>query len=194
MSKIIGITGGIGSGKSTVSRILSEKLNAPILDADKIAKEAVNSPEIISKIKKFFGESIFDNPQIINREKLSDIVFSNENKLLELNKIIHPYVIEEIDKKVKELKQDNEYIILDVPLPNESFINISDKIIVVVANEETRIKRVMERSNLSEDSVKKRIEKQMPTENYIKLADFIIKNNGSMEDLNKRIDEICEKI
>jgi dephospho-CoA kinase len=194
MSKVIGITGGIGSGKSTVSRILSEKLNAPILDADKIAKEAVNSPEIISKIKKFFGESIFDNPQIINREKLSDIVFSNENKLLELNKIIHPYVIEEIEKKVNELKQDNEYIILDVPLPNESFINLSDKIIVVVANEETRIKRVMTRSNLSEDSVKKRIEKQMPVENYIKLADFLIKNNSSMVDLVEKINEICEKI
>ena len=194
MSKVIGITGGIGSGKSTVSRILSEKLNAPILDADKIAKEAVNSPEIILKIKKFFGESIFDNPQLINREKLSDIVFSNENKLLELNKIIHPYVIEEIEKKVNELKQDNEYIILDVPLPNESFINLSDKIIVVVANEETRIKRVMTRSNLSEDSVKKRIEKQMPVENYIKLADFLIKNNSSMEDLVEKINEICEKI
>jgi dephospho-CoA kinase len=194
MSKVIGITGGIGSGKSTVSRILSEKLNAPILDADKIAKEAVNSPEIILKIKKFFGESIFDNPQIINREKLSDIVFSNENKLLELNKIIHPYVIEEIEKKVNELKQDNEYIILDVPLPNESFINLSDKIIVVVANEETRIKRVMTRSNLSEDSVKKRIEKQMPVENYIKLADFLIKNNSSMVDLVEKINEICEKI
>lgn len=194
MSKVIGITGGIGSGKSTVSRILSEKLNAPILDADKIAKEAINSPEIISKIKKFFGESIFDNPQLINREKLSDIVFSNENKLLELNKIIHPYVIEEIEKKVNELKQDNEYIILDVPLPNESFINLSDKIIVVVANEETRIKRVMTRSNLSEDSVKKRIEKQMPVENYIKLADFLIKNNGSMEELSEKIEEICKKI
>ena len=194
MSKVIGITGGIGSGKSTVSRILSEKLNAPILDADKIAKEAVNSPEIILKIKKFFGESIFDNPQLINREKLSDIVFSNENKLLELNKIIHPYVMKEIEKKVNELKQNNEYIILDVPLPNESFINLSDKIIVVVTNEETRIKRVMSRSNLSEGSVKKRIAKQMPTENYIKLADFIIKNNGSMEELVEKINEICEKL
>ena len=194
MSKVIGITGGIGSGKSTVSSILAEKLDAPILDADKIAKQAVTSPEIISKIKKFFGEAIFDNPELINREKLSDIVFSNEDKLLELNKIIHPYVMEEIEKKVNELKQDNEYIILDVPLPNESFINISDKIIVVVTNEETRIKRVMTRSNLSEDSVKKRIEKQMPVENYIKLADFIIKNNGSMKELVEKIDEICEKI
>ena len=194
MSKVIGITGGIGSGKSTVSRILAEKLNAPILDADKIAKQAVTSPEIILKIKKFFGEAIFDNPELINREKLSNIVFSNEDKLLELNKIIHPYVMEEIEKKVNELKGNNEYILLDVPLPNESFINISDKIIVVVANEETRIKRVMSRSNLSEESVKKRMEKQMPTENYIKLADFIIKNNGNMEELTQKINEICKEI
>ena len=88
MSKVIGITGGIGSGKSTVSRILSEKLNAPILDADKISKQAMKSPEIILKIKQFFGEVIFDNPELINREKLSNIVFSNEEKLLELNKIV----------------------------------------------------------------------------------------------------------
>ena len=194
MSKVIGITGGIGSGKSTVSRILAEKLNAPILDADKIAKQAVNSQEIILKIKKFFGEAIFDNPELINREKLSNIVFSNEDKLLELNKIIHPYVMEEIEKKVNELKGNNEYILLDVPLPNESFINISDKIIVVVANKETRIKRVMSRSNLSKESVEKRMEKQMPTENYIKLADFIIKNNGSMEELVEKINEICKEV
>lgn len=191
MSKVIGITGGIGSGKSTVSRILSEKLNAPILDADKISKQAMGSPEIILKIKQFFGEVIFDNPNLINREKLSNIVFSNEEKLLELNKIIHPYVMNEIAKKVDELKKDNEYVLLDVPLPNQDFINLSNKIIVVVANEENRIKRVMKRSKLSEESVKKRIAKQMNTENYIKLADYVIKNNGTFEELNEKLNELC---
>jgi len=194
MSKVIGITGGIGSGKSTVSRILSEKLNAPILDADKISKQAMNSPEIILKIKKFFGEVIFDNPELINREKLANIVFSNEQKLLELNKIIHPYVMREIAKKVDELKKANEYILIDLPLPNDDFIRLSDKIIVIVANEENRIKRVMKRSKLTEEDVKKRIAKQMNTENYVKLADFIIKNNGSLEDLENNINEICKKI
>lgn len=194
MAKVIGITGGIGSGKSTVSRILSEKLNAPILDADKISKQAMSSPEIILKIKKFFGEVIFDNPELINREKLSNIVFSNEEKLLELNKIIHPYVMNEIAKKVNELKESNEYVLLDVPLPNQDFINLSNKIIVVVANEENRIKRVMKRSKLSEESVKKRIAKQMNTENYIKLADFIIKNNGTFEDLNEKLNDLCNKL
>jgi len=194
MSKVIGITGGIGSGKSTVSRILSEKLNAPILDADKISKQAMNSPEIILRIKKFFGEVIFDNPTLINREKLSNIVFSNEEKLLELNKIVHPYVMQEITQKVDELKKESEYILIDLPLPNEEFINLSDKIIVVIANEENRIKRVMKRSKLSEENVKKRIEKQMNTENYIKLADYIIKNNDTLEELTKKINEICNEI
>lgn len=194
MAKVIGITGGIGSGKSTVSRIMSEKLNAPILDADKISRQAMTSPEIIFKIKKFFGEVIFDNPELINREKLSNIVFSNEEKLLELNKIIHPYVMQEIAKKVYEMAQENEYILLDVPLPNEDFINLSNAIIVVVANEENRIKRVMKRSGLSEENVKKRIAKQMNTENYIKLADFVIKNNGTMDELMNKINEVCSNL
>ncbi len=190
MSKVIGITGGIGSGKSTVSRMLAEKLNAPILDADKISKQAMNSPEIISKIKKFFGEVIFETPELINREKLSNIVFSNEEKLLQLNKIIHPYVMQEIAKKVDELKINNKYILLDVPLPNEDFINLSNTIIVVVANEENRIKRVMKRSGLSREDVKKRIAKQMNTENYIKLANFVVKNNGDLIELEDKINEI----
>jgi len=194
MSKVIGITGGIGSGKSTVSGILAEKLNAPILDADKISKQAMNSPEIILKIKKFFGEVIFDNPELINREKLSNIVFSNEEKLFELNRIVHPYVMQEIAKQVDELKEKYEYVLIDLPLPNDEFIKLSDKIIVVVANEENRIKRVMKRSGLTEENVKKRMAKQMNTENYIKLADFIIKNNGNLEELVKNINEICADI
>lgn len=183
MSKVIGITGGIGCGKTTVTSLLSQKLNAPILDADKISKQAMNSPEIINMIRKFFGEVIFDNHELINREMLANIVFSNEEKLLQLNQIIHPYVMNEITQKVEELKKENEYILLDVPLPNNDFINLSDVIIVVVANDENRIKRVMKRSGLTEENVKKRIAKQMSTENYVKLADIIIKNNGTKEEL-----------
>lgn len=191
MAKILGITGGIGSGKSTVANLLSTLLEAPILDADKIAKQAFNSPEIIEKIKNFFGTAIFDSPNLINRTQLSNIVFSNEEKLLELNKIVHPYVMQEIKKSIKELSVKHDIILIDVPLPNKEFIELSDKIIVVVASENIRITRVMERSKLSEDDVKKRIAKQMHTENYVKLADLIINNNGPLENLNEILLDFC---
>jgi len=190
MSKVIGITGGIGCGKSTVAKILSEKLNAPILDADKISKECMKSPIILNKIRTFFGPAIFDSPEIINSERLAKIVFSSEEKLLELNKIVHPFVMEQIKQKVLELAETNDYIILDVPLPNEEFINLSDKIIVVTAYDEVRINRVMLRSNLSRESVEKRISKQLSQENYRKLGDIIIENNGTEEELITKLNSL----
>lgn len=194
MATVIGITGGIGSGKSTVSKLLSEILSAPILDADKISKNALKEPIIIDKIKNFFGASIFDSNNLLNKEQLSKLVFSNENKLKELNNIIHPFVMQKIADTIKELAVENKYILLDVPLPNAEFINLSDKILVVVTKDETRIKRASKRLNISEEDVKKRIEKQMPIENYIKLADHIIKNNGTLDELKDNLYELCEKL
>jgi len=190
MAKVIGITGGIGCGKSTVAKILSKKLNAPILDADKISKECMKSPIILNKIRTFFGPAIFDSPEIINSERLAKIVFSSEEKLLELNKIVHPYVMEQIKQKVLHLAETTDYILLDVPLPNEEFINLSDKIIVVTAYDEIRIKRVMLRSNLSRESVEKRISKQLSHEKYRKLGDIIIENNETEEDLILKLNNL----
>ena len=194
MATVIGITGGIGSGKSTVSALLSEILPAPILDADKISKSALKDKVIIEKIKSFFGASIFDSNDLLNKEQLSKLVFSSEKKLIELNNIIHPYVMQKISNTIKELSNESKYILLDVPLPNAEFINLSDTILVVVANDETRIKRASKRLNISEEDVKKRMEKQMPISNYIKLADYIIKNNGTIEELKNNLYEFCEKL
>lgn len=194
MATVIGITGGIGSGKSTVSALLSEILSAPILDADKISKNALKDKVIIEKIKSFFGASIFDSNDLLNKEQLSKLVFSSEKKLIELNNIIHPYVMQKISDTIKELANESKYILLDVPLPNAEFINLSDTILVVVANDETRIKRASKRLNISEEDVKKRIEKQIPISNYIKLADHIIKNNGTIEELKNNLYELCENL
>lgn len=194
MATVIGITGGIGSGKSTVSALLSDMLSAPILDADKISKNALKDKIIVEKIKNFFGASIFDSNGLLNKEQLSKLVFSSEKKLIELNNIIHPFVMQKIADTIKELSTENKYILLDVPLPNPEFINLSDTILVVVANDETRIKRASERLKISKEDVKKRIEKQMPISNYIKLADHIIKNNGTIEDLKNDLYAFCEKL
>ena len=194
MATVIGITGGIGSGKSTVSSLLSEILSAPILDADKISKNALKDKVIIENIKSFFGASIFDSNDLLNKEQLSKLVFSSEKKLIELNNIIHPYVMEKISDTIKELANESKYILLDVPLPNAEFINLSDTILVVVANDEIRIKRASKRLNISEEDVKKRMGKQMPISNYIKLADHIIKNNGTIEELKNNLYEFCEKL
>ena len=194
MATVIGITGGIGSGKSTVSALLSDMLSAPILDADKISKNALKDEAIVEKIKNFFGASIFDSNGLLNKEQLSKLVFSSEKKLIELNNIIHPFVMQKIADTIKELSSENKYILLDVPLPNAEFINLSDTILVVVANDETRIKRAAERLKISEEDVKKRIEKQMPISNYIKLADHIIKNNGTIEDLKNSLYAFYEKL
>lgn len=194
MATVIGITGGIGSGKSTVSSLLSEILSAPILDADKISKNALKDKVIIEKIKSFFGASIFDSNDLLNKEQLSKLVFSSEKKLIELNNIIHPYVMGKISDTIKELANESKYILLDVPLPNAEFINLSDTILVVVANDEIRIKRASKRLNISEEDVKKRMGKQMPISNYIKLADHIIKNNGTIEELKNNLYEFCEKL
>lgn len=194
MSTVIGITGGIGSGKSTVSALLSEILSAPILDADKISKNALKDKIIIEKIKNFFGASIFDSDGLLNKEQLSKLVFSSEKKLIELNNIIHPFVMQKIADTINELSKENKYILLDVPLPNSEFVNLSDMIVVVVANDEIRIRRAAKRLNISEDDVKKRIDKQMPISNYIKLADHIIKNNGTIEELKNNLYGFCEKL
>lgn len=193
MATVLGITGGIGSGKSSTTKILSEILNAPILDADIIAKQALTDEAIINKIKNFFGSQLFDKENSLNKSELSKLVFGDAKKLLELNKIIHPYVMKKIAESIKELSAENKYILLDVPLPNAEFINLSDKIIVVVANDETRIKRAVKRLNISEEEVKERISKQMPIENYIKLADYIIKNNGTLDELKNNLYDFCNK-
>lgn len=194
MSIVIGITGGIGSGKSTIAAIMAEKLSAPIIDADKIAKEAYKSQEIIKKIKTFFGEKIFDNTSVINLSQLSNIVFSDEKKLLELNNIIHPYVMDEIINLIAELTSENKYIILDVPLPNETFVSICNKIVVVTAPIEIKISRVMKRSNLSRDSVIKRIEKQLPQDKYAALADYIIENSSDIDALSDKINHFIKSL
>ena len=183
---IIGVTGGIGCGKTTFSNILAKKLNAPILDADKISRESMNSTEILTKICTFFSNDIFDKNGKIDRKKVALIAFSDENKLKNLNDIIHPFVMSQIKEQCESLKNDNEYIILDVPIPVKDFKILCDYIVTVWSDLDLRISRISNRSDMTNEEILARIKKQMPQEEYEALADTVIYNNSSIEFLEDK--------
>jgi len=189
---IIGVTGGMGCGKSTFSSILSKKLNAPVLDADKISREAMNSTEIVTKICTFFSNDILDSNGNIDRKKVALLAFTDQNKLKKLNDIIHPYVMKKIREQINKLKADNKYIILDVPLPIPDFKMICDYIITVWADLDIRIKRIAARSNMTNDEILARIKKQMPQKDYETLANIVVYNNDSIESLEEKANKLVE--
>lgn len=191
---VIGITGGMGCGKSTVSCILSQKLQAPILDADKISHEAFSSKEILIQMCNFLGNDILDNNGKIDKTKVANIVFLDVEKLKKLNSLIHPYVMNKIREQINILSKKHKYIILDVPLPNNDFIELSDFIITVWADLEIRIERLIKRSNFSRDAIMSRIKKQISQKEYETLADTVIYNNGPIENLESHINEIKFKL
>lgn len=191
---VIGITGGMGCGKSTFSQLLSSALSAPIIDADKISHEAFSSKEILLEMCNFLGDDILDKNGNIDKTKVANIVFLDVQKLKQLNSIIHPYVMNKIRNRIKLLSKDYSFIIIDVPLPNDDFINLSDFIITIWSDLDIRIDRLKKRSNFSEESIMARIKKQMSQKEYESLADTVIYNNGNIKDLEKHIKEIKLKL
>lgn len=188
--KIIGVTGGIGSGKSTVTRILAD-LGAKVIDADRIAREVVRKGQpALDELVGVFGPSILDENGELDRKKLAGIVFNDRIRLEELNRITHKHVTDKIVKAVDKFEREGnaETLVLDVPIPvKEGFRDLANEIWTVTADKETRIKRVMERSGASREEVLERINSQAREENYTGIADVVIENNGSIEDLEKSV-------
>lgn len=174
MTKIIGLTGGIGSGKTTVAKMF-EQLGVPVYNSDLEAKRIMQLPEIIILLKNNFGIEFFENG-ILNREKLADFVFKSPSKLDELNAIVHPFVKKDFDLWVK--KNGNEkFIIKESAILFESKINNNcDKIITVIAPLDLRMQRINERDNLSFDKIMSRINNQLSDEKKVENSDFIIEN------------------
>jgi len=188
--RIIGITGGIGSGKSTVSQILRD-LGAKIIDADKIAKEIVFKGGVVLKeLIEFFGSQILDESGGLDRKKLGEIVFNNPEKLEVLNKITHKYIVERIFKDLEKDKKEGKWdiVVVDAPLPvKHGFMDAVDEVWVVTADKETRIKRIMERNGLTYEEALSRISSQLKDSEYLEIADVVIPNDGSIEDLEKSV-------
>lgn len=188
--RIIGVTGGIGSGKSTVSRIL-EDLGAVVIDADKIAREVMAPGEdAYNEIVKFFGNEYIGQNGQIDRKKLAAMVFGNPEKLELLNNITHKHIIKRILEIIEAKAREgyNGVIVIDAPIPVEhGFLDTVDEVWVVDADRDVRIKRIMERSNMSYEEAVSRINSQIPRSDYLSIANEIIENNGSVEELEQKV-------
>lgn len=190
---IVGLTGGIASGKSTVSNLFG-KYGIEIVDADKVAKEVSEKKESIEKISNIFGKDILDSDGKIVREKLREKAFKNRELLQELNKIIHPQVMEYFKRKKEENSKD-EILIFDIPLLYETKMEyLCDKIIVVGVDVQKQIRRVVARDGSSEELAKKIIFNQMPLDEKIKKADIVIMNDGTLDELEVKVMKIYREL
>ena len=189
---IIGLTGGIASGKSTVSKYLTEK-GFKVYDADKIAKDISEKKIVQEEIILNFGDKILTEDGKVDRKKLKEIVFADKDKLKKLNAIIHPKVID-FYRELKE-KNTDETIIFDVPLLFEIGIDkFCDKILVVISDYDVQLNRIVKRDNIDKKLASKIIKSQISNEERIKKADIVIENNTSLEELYEKVERFCEKI
>lgn len=186
----IGITGGIGCGKSEVCRIL-EAHHIPIIDADLVARELIeNHDEIKSQIKQAFGDALYLSTGKLDRKQMADIIFNDERAKERLNRIVHPHVIAYQAAELKKIEEARQHRIAGVEAAlifeagsEEQF----DIMIVVAASEQTIVKRLMKRDGITKDEILKRIHSQMPLAEKIKRADFVIHNDGSLDELNHKV-------
>jgi dephospho-CoA kinase len=195
MSLVIGLTGGIASGKSTVSNMFKE-MDITVVDADIEARLAVMKGEsAYVKILAEFGEDILLDNGEINRQRLGSIIFYQEEKRQILNEIVHPEVRKRMRDQVEQaIKNSEEVVVLDIPLLFESKLTyMVDKTLLVYVDDETQLKRLTDRNNLSEEDARARISSQMPLSEKIKLADAVIDNNGSIANTKKQLLEILEQ-
>lgn len=193
--KIIGITGNSGSGKSTISKLISKNYEAKIIDADKIAKEMTkNNGEYLQAIRQAFGNDVIKNNEL-DRKKLADIVFLNRAEKEKLDGLTFEYVVEEIKKELEANQNlDYKYIILDVPLLFESKLDkLCDYTIGVIAPKTEKIKRICKRDKLSKEKALQRLNSQPNDEFFTKNCDTAI-NNENKEETIKMVNEIMLKL
>jgi len=184
--KKVGLTGGIGTGKSIVSRVFSE-LGISVFYSDNEAKKAYLDDMVLLKVRDMFGDSVFEQ-ETLNIEKLATIVFANNDSLTKLNNIIHPFTMDLYDEWIDQHKED-VYTIMESAIIFEAEIHKQfDKIITVNAPIEICIKRVMERDNISKESVLQRMESQFATNFNTERSDFVIINDDKTLILQQVLD------
>lgn len=191
---VIGITGGIGCGKSTAADYFRRR-GVKVLDADEISREVTGKGgPAVKEIVDHFGPEIEAEPGVIDRRKLADLVFHDRKALDELSLIVHRYVIMSIQKAYKkELKKDTKLLVLDVPIPvEEGFLDISDQILVVWADDDVRLER-LEARGMSQKEAKDRMAMQMSKDEYQALGTHMIDNSESLEALKEQLDQYTKE-
>ena len=193
MHKIIGLTGGIGSGKTTVARFI-EEMGYPVYNSDTRAKDLVNeSDDLKAAIIRLLGSQAYDENGLYDRKYVGSVVFSNDELLKQLNAIIHPAVNKDFHDWIK--RQSREIIFKETALLFELKLNLQcDKSLLVTADESIRIKRVMDRDSKTYREVEKVIDNQMPERKKIRLADYIIENNSDMQHLRLNTEKIMTNL
>ena len=188
---VLGITGGIGSGKSTVSGLLRDR-GVLVLDADQISRDVTASGGIaIPEIQEVFGNRSVTADGSLNRKYISSVVFSDNKKLDLLSAIIHKYVFIHIDEQLeKERIKKTKCVVLDVPIPvKKGFVDHCNQIWTVTCDEKVRLDRLLERGMDLEDA-KRRIAVQMTDDEYAELADHVIDNSGTPDELKEKVDAL----
>lgn len=193
--KIIGITGSSGSGKTTVSEILSEELDAKRINADQVVKQLQQKGnKYYEEIVQVFSQEILQEDGNLDRKKIAEIIFQDESKKEKLNQLTYKYVVEKIKEQINRTKE--EYIIIDAPLLIESKLNeICDVIIAVISKKDEQIKRISNRDNIEEKHAKLRLNAQKDNKFYKLYANYIVENNGgNYDEFMGRVRSLVQKL
>lgn len=192
---VIGLTGNIGCGKSSLSKILKDN-SLDIIDADIISREIMSNNKLLEEVFHVFGENVKDKDGTLNRKKLASIVFSDDKKLIALNDITHPAIKNEIKRRIKDIEnKGRNIVIVDAALLIEGkFLDLIDKLIVITCDEKEQLNRVMDRDNSNMDEALNRISSQMSQDEKVKFGDYIIDNSGSLEELNYKANKLITYI
>ena len=196
MMKVIGLTGGIGSGKSTVSQLLAE-IGAVIIDADRVGHEAYQpGTGTWHALVDAFGEQILAPDRNIDRKKLGSIVFKDPDTLKKLNSIVHPRMYEMMKERIEQYRQDGQkVVVLDAAILLEAgWDTLVDEIWVTVASEDVVIERATKRTGLPEEQIRSRIRSQLSNEERIKHAREVISNDGDLRELKEKVKKLWRKI
>ncbi len=196
MAKIVGLTGGIASGKSTVSDLFKQH-QIPVIDTDLIAHELLNKgTKVYDEVVKEFKTTILHTNQEINRKKLGRIIFGNSQKRELLNHIVHPFVLERIGELIEEYTTEGaKLIVIDVPLLYETeFHKYMDIIIVVYATKEQQLQRLMDRDNIDLEYAEMKVSAQMPLADKVDRADYVLDNSKSILKTKTEFNRILKEL